>query len=55
MNSKAYRAISSSQSKKYFARNKNWSGGQASSSAFLPATKKPLGLPAKQVTKKKSP
>jgi hypothetical protein len=55
MNSKAYRAISSSQSKKYFARSKNWSGGQASSSAFLPAAKKAIGLPAKQVTKKKSP
>jgi hypothetical protein len=55
MNSKAYRAISSSQSKKYFARSKNWSGGQASSSAFLPATKKPFDLPAKQITKKKSP
>jgi hypothetical protein len=55
MNSKAYRAISSSQSKKYFARSKNWSGGQGSSSAFLPATKKPIDLPVKQIRKKKSP
>jgi len=55
MNSKAYRAISSSQSKKYFARSKNWSGGQGSSSAFLPATEKPIDLTAKQIRKKKSP
>jgi hypothetical protein len=55
MNSKAYRAITASESKYYFAWNNTLSGGQASSSAFLPAAKKPLGLPAKQVTKKKSP
>jgi hypothetical protein len=55
MNSKAYRAISSSQSKKYFARSKNWSGGQASGSAFLPTAKKPIVLSAKQIPKKKSP
>ncbi|NCW27829.1 MAG: hypothetical protein EBV83_05990 [Verrucomicrobia bacterium] len=41
MNSKAYRAVTSSKSKRYFARNKNWSGGQASNSAFIPPQSKP--------------
>jgi hypothetical protein len=41
VNSKAYRAVSSAQSKRYFARNKNWSGCAPSKSAFLPAQPKP--------------
>ncbi|CAM8638921.1 hypothetical protein MCEMIH22_00956 [Candidatus Methylacidiphilaceae bacterium] len=36
MNSKAYRAVSSAQSKRYFARKKSWSGENSSQSEFLP-------------------
>ena len=51
VNSKAYRAVSSAQSKRYFARNKNWSGCAPSKSAFLPAQPKPptTSVPIKKV------
>jgi hypothetical protein len=45
VNSKAYRAVSSAQSKKYFARKKSWSGMNSSQSAFLPHKKNSPTLP----------
>jgi len=46
VNSKAYRAVSSAQSKRYFARKKSWSGTEISHSAFLPYKTKPPILQA---------
>jgi hypothetical protein len=42
VNSKAYRAVSSAQSKRYFARKKSWLQSQTDKSAFIPAQKRPL-------------
>jgi len=58
VNSKAYRAVSSAQSKRYFARKKSWSGENTSHSAFLPnKTKPPIqqNLSKKQPTPTKNP
>jgi hypothetical protein len=52
VNSKAYRAVSSAQSKKYFARKKSWSGVNSSQSAFLPHKTKPAIM---QTVSKKQP
>jgi len=42
VNSKAYRAVSSAQSKHYFARKKSWSSVNSSNSAFLPRKTPPV-------------